>query len=70
VNEVTIRIWHGCVVRQVISVSDTGSSTIGAVGGAQNSTHADIDLDPWNNLIVDRRVKYPHPVSIREEDES
>jgi hypothetical protein len=67
-GQVTIRIWHGCAVRQVITVSDTGSSTIGAVGGAGNSTHADIELDPWANLVVDHRVTYPTPTSIRYEE--
>jgi hypothetical protein len=67
-GEVTIRIWDGCTVRQVVSVSRTGSGVLGAVGGASNSTHVDIDLDPWAGLIVDRRVKHPHPVSIVEGD--
>jgi hypothetical protein len=69
-SQVTIRIWNGCTVRQVISVSDTGSSTIGAVGGAGNSSKVDIELDPWNNLIVDHRAQWPVPVSIREPKES
>jgi len=66
VSGVTIRVWDGCTVRQVISVSKTGSATLGAVGGAGNSTQVDIELDPWAGLIVDNRAEYPHPVSIRE----
>lgn len=62
----TIRVWHGC---QVVGVSDTGSFFIGAVGGASNSTHVDIEIDPWSNLVVDRRAEYPVPVSIREDPE-
>ena len=65
-SEVTIRIWQGCVVRQVISLRDTGSTTIGAVGGAGNSTKVDIELDPWAGLIVDNRIEKTAPVSIRE----
>ena len=65
-SEVTIRIWNGCVVRQVISISDNASSSIGAVGGAQNSTKVDIELDPWAGIIVDHRAQWPAPVSIRE----
>jgi hypothetical protein len=65
----TIRIWNGNKVVQVVAVSDTGSSTIGATGGAGNSTQVDIELDPWAGLIVDNRAPHPHPVSIREEDE-
>lgn len=66
----TIRIWSGNRVIQVVSVGqDGGSSTIGAVGGAGNSTQVDIELDPWAGLIVDHRAPHPHPVSIREEDE-
>lgn len=67
-GQVTIRVWHGCTVRQVLTVSDTGSSVIGGVGGAGNSTHADIELDPWANLVVDHRVEYPTPTSIRYEE--
>lgn len=66
---VTIRIWDGCTVRAVFSVSDTGYSAIGAVGGAGNSTKVDIELDPWANLIVDHRDKFSSPVSIREESD-
>jgi hypothetical protein len=66
-SEVTIRIWDGCVVRHVFSVSTHGSSTIGAISGAANSASVDIELDPWNNLVVDHRAEHPCPVSIREE---
>lgn len=62
----SIRIWHGCKVIASVDVSDTGYSTHGAVGGAENSSRADIELDPWANLIVDHRAEYPTPVSILE----
>lgn len=66
----TIRIWNGARVIQVVAVGqDGGSSTIGATGGAGNSTHVDIELDPWAGLIVDHGAPHPHPVSIREDDE-
>lgn len=68
-GSVTIRIWDGPTVCSVYSVSATGNSSIGAVGGAGNSTRVDIELDPWAGLIVDHRAEYPHPVSIRRDDE-
>lgn len=64
----TIRIWHGPTVIQVVSVSDNGSSTSGAVGGAGNSVKVDIELDPWAGLIVDNHVGGT-PVSFRESAE-
>lgn len=65
----TIRVWHGCRVVGVFGVTDTGSFSIGAVGGAGNSTPVDIEIDPWENLVVDHRVEHPVPVSIREDPE-
>lgn len=62
----TIRVWDGCRVVQVITVSSTGSATLGAVGGAHNSTNPDIEIDPWAGLIVDHSVKGA-PASFREE---
>lgn len=62
---VTIRIWDGCVVRYVFTVSPTGSSSIGAPGGAANGCHPDIEFDPWAGLIVDHRTgPLVTPVSI------
>lgn len=49
----TIRIWRGNEVLQVVTVSQGGSSSIGAVGGASNSTKVDIEIDPFAGLIVD-----------------
>jgi hypothetical protein len=63
---VTIRIWNGCRVNMVMTVGDTGSTTSGAVGGAECSTSIDIELDPWAGLVVDNRATYPAPVNIRE----
>lgn len=65
-SSVVIRVWHGCDVRLVVSVSPTGTASLGAVGGAGNSTRPDIEIDPWANLIVDHRADHPHPVPIRE----
>jgi hypothetical protein len=65
--EVGIRIWKDCTVCGVFVVSDTGMISLGAVGGAGNSTKVDIELDPWAGLVVDNRVKYSSPVSIRGE---
>jgi len=62
----TIRLWHGRTVVGVFGVDDTGSFSIGARGGASNSTQVDIELDPWSNLVVDNRAEHPVPVSIRE----
>lgn len=62
----TIRIWNGCKVVLLLTVSDAGGySTSGAVGGAANSAQADIDLDPWAGLIVDHSTENP-PVGYRE----
>lgn len=46
-----IRIWHGCKVVGLLTV-DEGSSSFQVAGGAQNSTEADIEIDPWAGLIV------------------
>lgn len=60
-----IRIWHGCKVAAVLTVDGEGNSTfLGATGAAANSTHIDIDLDPWAGLIVDRRAEHPRPAYI------
>lgn len=65
--EKIIRIWDGCKVIQVVSVRNNGSSTtIGSVGGAENSIKVDIELDPWAGLIVDHSVE-KSPVRYREE---
>jgi hypothetical protein len=61
---VTIRIWEGCTVRHVVTIGPTGSASIGAAGGAGNSTKVDIELDPWSGLVVDNRAQHPSPVSI------
>jgi hypothetical protein len=64
----TIRIWNGCKVVQVIGVhEDSGSSSLGAVGGAHNSTRIDIEIDPWAGLLVDHSMPGP-PVMWRQED--
>lgn len=57
----TIRIWQGCKVICTVTVSNSGFSTIGPAGGAENSTNPDIELDPWAGLIVDHNSrKGPH----------
>lgn len=66
---VKIRIWKGCTVVLLLDVNESGYSTVGAIGDAANSGTADIELDPWANLIVDHRAPHPSPVSIREESE-
>jgi len=64
----TIRIWQGCKVIQVVSVSETGSSVLGATGGASNSTQVDIEIDPWAGLMVDHSsASWNGVVSFREE---
>jgi hypothetical protein len=65
-SSVTIRIWEGCNVRHVVTIGPSGSTSIGAVGAAANSTTVDIELDPWAGLVVDNRAKYPSPVFIRD----
>ena len=60
-----IRIWNGCKVVQVVVAEDGAISTLGAVGGANNSTKIDIEIDPWAGLIVDHSVPGP-PVAWRE----
>jgi hypothetical protein len=49
----TIRIWDGCKVVALITVSSTGMSSQGAVGGAGNSAEPDIEIDPWAGLLVE-----------------
>lgn len=63
----TIRVWNGPRVTAVLTVNPDGMTVMGATGGAANSVHVDIELDPWANLIVDHRASHPVPVSIREE---
>lgn len=70
-RQVTIRIWNGNTVRGVFTVNPHGGySTPGAVGGAENSSKVDVELDPWKGLIVDHRVEHPMPLSIVPEPES
>lgn len=65
-TERTIRIWHGCKVVLLLAVDQTGGySTMGAVGGADNSTKADIEIDPWAGMIVEHATGNP-PVGYRE----
>lgn len=65
----TIRIWDGCKVVHVIVVHQSaGSSSIGATGGAHNSTAVDIEIDPWAGLIVDHSANRS-PVDFREVEE-
>lgn len=61
---ITIRIWEGCKVRQVITLTPNSSSSFSNTGGAENSTKVDIELDPWFGYIVDHRAQYPSPVAI------
>jgi hypothetical protein len=57
--EKVIRIWDGPKVVQVLSIDQNGgSSTLGAVGGAGNSTLVDIEIDPWQGYLVDHSA--PH----------
>lgn len=67
-DSVTIRVWKGRTVVGLFTVSPTGHTSYGAVGGASNSTRADIELDPWANLVVDNRPQFSTPTSIRAED--
>lgn len=62
----TLRIWNGCKVCMVLTISESGSTTLGAIGGAECASNTDIELDPWAGLIVDNRVQFPAPVSIKE----
>lgn len=64
-SEKVIRIWRGCRVVQIVAVSESGSSVMGATGGAHNSTTVDIEIDPWAGLIVDHSARRS-PVDFRE----
>jgi hypothetical protein len=65
----TIRIWHGCKVLNVVTVSKDGTtSMLGATGGAANSTRVDLDIDPFAGLIVDHSTDNP-PVYYRTEEQ-
>lgn len=68
-GDVTIRIWNGCEVRMVLSVSPTGHTVAGSVGGAANGANPDIELDPWAGLVVDHRSGNPTPVALAGPDE-
>ena len=64
--EKTIRIWDGCKVVGVVAIDQRGGSTwLGAVGAAANSTPSDIEIDPWAGLIVDHSARRS-PVFFRE----
>jgi hypothetical protein len=65
--DVSIRIWRGVRVCMLLTVGADGNSSMGAVGGAGNSTQVDIELDPWAGLITDNRADHPVPVSIVED---
>ena len=67
-SEKVIRFWHGSKVVQVVAVSETGSATMGPVGGAHNSVKVDIEMDPWAGLIVDHSSPNS-PVGFREVEE-
>lgn len=68
-NPVTIRIWNGCKVNMVVTVDDGSNVSCGAVGGAAFSAKVDIELDPWAGFIVDNRVEFPAPASIKGDPE-
>jgi hypothetical protein len=55
--EKTIRIWNGCKVVAILSVSESGTTYRGAVGGAGNSAKPDIEIDPWEGLLVDHETR-------------
>lgn len=66
---VTLRVWNGCTVVGVLSLfeSSTGMTAAFEVsGGAARSGRVDVEIDPWANVVVDRRVEHPSVFSIRE----
>jgi hypothetical protein len=66
-GRITIRIWDGNRVLGVVSFSrNGGGSYIGAVGGAENSSRVDIEMDPWAGLIVDHMPEFFSPMNWRE----
>jgi hypothetical protein len=66
-SEITIRIWDGCKVVQVIMADQRGgTSSIGAVGGAENGAKPQIEIDPWAGLIFDHTGKETAPIGFRE----
>jgi hypothetical protein len=66
-SEITIRIWDGCKVVQVLSVDQRGgSSSIGAIGGASNGAKPQIEIDPWAGLIFDNTGKSHAPIGFRD----
>ena len=67
-KEKVIRVWQGCKVVLVLCVGESGYSTSGATGGAENSTQVDIEIDPWAGLIVDHSTRNG-PVTYRDPGE-
>lgn len=67
---ITIRIWNGCSVNALVTVTGNSYAIHGPVGSAANSTKVDIELDPWARLVVDNRVEFPTPVTITEDLEN
>jgi hypothetical protein len=48
---VTIRVWHGCTVVELVTVAPTFTVTNGAASPLDTSTPVDIEIDPWAGLI-------------------
>jgi hypothetical protein len=66
-SDVTIRIWNGRKVVQIVTVGQDGSSsTVGAAGGAENGAMPQIEIDPWAGLIIDHSAASTTPVGFRD----
>ena len=65
----TIRVWNGNQVIAVLSVDQNGGSTFAPKsGGAHDSTTIDIEIDPFEGLIVDHSVRMSPRFFRAEED--
>ena len=63
----TFRVWNGCKVVGLLTVTAESSTFSGATGAAADSTPVDIEIDPWAGLIVDHGV-HRSPVNFREKE--
>lgn len=62
--DVMMRIWHGSRVVGVIIFADDGSgSWVGAPGGAHNATKPQVEIDPWEGMVMDHRSQRFSPVN-------
>jgi hypothetical protein len=66
--EKTIRIWDGCKVLGLVTVSQDGTwSSVTQAGGAENGARADVEIDPFKGFIVTGYAPTPIAYTVPEE---